>query len=525
MSTQGLHTNRALSRGVELFVNVSSASEVSFEYTLGCRAGQGTLEFTVDGRVVKLGAQCGAPPEQKNVATATVPKGRHTLRWVYTTLEALQEGAGVSLKSIKLDDDVGGVAAACTPCPPGFYSDKPTARCKACPPGQISDTPEKGGATKCKPCNEGFFNPIAGAPECRMCGEGTTSGKGATQCSCTYTHKTKDGGEVDLSNFNGIMGPIVVPEDKGQAAMGMSFTSGPQALYFSVCAVQVAGGDGSVEKQLNGQATPLGCVGTYACLTPQGDDAMKPTVPPEEYSFPPGGLETANEARNGGSVRGFSELPAFLKNYQAITSYDSSGTRWRVGGGLTMSMKMGAFCVPQTPDMTWELQGARHETYVYIVCDIDSGPGTPRLMSYDEVPENQRSLCSQHIMWMTAYGCPKCSSRSWAELSTPCLKGVKNITYRMSEECYGGVSQPVGKDNVKCVVDWRNMLSTADYVAMGTLAVGAIVCVGILFERYIMYKRLYERYSSLNMDNQEVLMSGDALNLNPRDQVRVHGSL
>lgn len=49
------------------------------------------------------------------------------------------------------------------------------------------------------------------------------------------------------------------------------------------------------------------------------------------------------------------------------------------------------------------------------------------------------------------------------------------------------------------------MLSTADYVAMGILAVSSLAAACVLFERYIMYKRLYERYSKLEEGGEFML--------------------
>ena len=57
-----------------------------------------------------------------------------------------------------------------------------------------------------------------------------------------------------------------------------------------------------------------------------------------------------------------------MKDYDAIVTYDSSGTRWRIGGGVTVVLSGGAECDRKV----------RRRTKIYMICDVLKGQGTPR---------------------------------------------------------------------------------------------------------------------------------------------------
>ena len=94
--------------------------------------------------------------------------------------------------------DRGIINGKCTVCPPGsvgrIFGGSEDNRCVPCPPGtapdpQVPPVPDCMGrfcptaAPKCKPCEDGFFNPEEGGAQCKKCPDGfATFGEGATAC-------------------------------------------------------------------------------------------------------------------------------------------------------------------------------------------------------------------------------------------------------------------------------------------------------------------------------------------------------
>mmetsp|Transcript_23510 Transcript_23510/g.56069 ORF Transcript_23510/g.56069 Transcript_23510/m.56069 type:complete len:1164 (+) Transcript_23510:103-3594(+) len=405
--------------------------------------------------------------------------------------------------------DVGG-AEECSKCKAGHFSIGPTKACEPCPVGHFSEVTDdkKPGPTNCTPCPVDTFAPVRGSPTCRPCGANSKAPKGSAQCTSEFTMPAgqghQEGETYDMSRVPSVIGPIMLP------ASEFAVPAEPEAddededededeeeppeergLYLSLNEVLVAKVSGRVASEA---AHPVQCIGTYACVAPVAEGAKAPVQPASSYAVPP---EYALESVHGkslsvGATRGFQDLPDWLSEYKALSSFDSSGVLWRAGGGVTVVFSDGGPCKGST----------KWTTHLHMVCDKTQEDSDPTYLSMcgDKECSEVDGECTRHILWETKYGCPVCSLSSFVELGTACSRGFRNVSFEYAQECFGGMALPGDQTRVRCTVNLNNMFTTADKVAMGFMGLMAVIVIGILAERALLYKRLYSQYRNMELN-------------------------
>ncbi|KAI1230844.1 hypothetical protein IHE44_0008276, partial [Lamprotornis superbus] len=340
------------------------------------------------------------------------------------------------LYSINVTNVQGGVASFCRRCAP-----QPTGSCAPCSPGSAVD-PSSG---TCQPCPPGTYlrgHPSDGTPTCHPCGPGTCSNQLRSLCYNNCSLALALPGRMLRFEFPSLgmgagvgTGPSFTPKGLPYSHHFRLSLCGHQAI---VVPPDITGARAAVSSQPISLGDHLLGVTTSSVL----DNIVSP---PE--LFPPG----------------HPDLPDIIFFFRSN-------------------------------DMTQPCSGGRATT-IRLRCDpLHLGTGTLAVPS--KCPEGTCDGCTFHFLWVTAEGCPRCSSSHHRPIVGACIGGVQKTTYVWREPrlCHGGDALPP-----QVIQACRSM----DFWLKVGISTGT--CVAILLAALAAYfwkktQKLEYKYSKLVMD-------------------------
>ncbi|KAL9824677.1 endosome/lysosome-associated apoptosis and autophagy regulator 1 isoform 3-T3 [Geothlypis trichas] len=368
------------------------------------------------------------------------------------------------LYSINVTNVQGGVASFCRRCAP-----QPTGSCAPCSPGSAVD-PSSG---TCQPCPPGTYlrgHPSDGTPTCHPCGPGTRSNQLRSLCYNNCSLAVALPGRMLHFEFPSL----------GQGAgvgTGPSFTSKglrySHHFHLSLCGHQGRKMASCADNVTAGLGGPARVVTSYVC--------QAILVPPDVT----------------GAHAAVSSQPVSLGDHLLGVTTSS------VLDGLVSPPELFPPSHPDLPDiifffrsndMTQPCSGGRATT-IRLRCDpLRVGSGTLAVPS--KCPEGTCDGCTFHFLWVTAEGCPRCSSSHHRPIVGACIGGVQKTTYVWREPrlCHGGEALPPQVIQACRSVDFWLKVG----ISTGT-------CVAVLLAALAAYfwkktQKLEYKYSKLVMD-------------------------
>ncbi|XP_039566820.1 endosome/lysosome-associated apoptosis and autophagy regulator 1 isoform X3 [Passer montanus] len=299
------------------------------------------------------------------------------------------------LYSINVTNVQGGVASFCRRCAP-----QPTGSCAPCSPGSAVD-PSSG---TCQPCPPGTYlrgHPSDGTPTCRPCGPGTRSNQLRSLCYNNCSLALALPGRMlhfefpSLGQGAGVgTGPSFTPKGLRYSHHFRLSLCGHQGRKMASCADNVTAGRGG----------PARVVTSYVC--------QAILVPPDIT----------------GARAAVSSQPVSLGDHLLGVTTSS------VLDSIVAPPELFSPSHPDLPDiifffrsndMTQPCSGGRATT-IRLRCDpLRIGTGTLAVPS--KCPEGTCDGCTFHFLWVTAEGCPRCSSSHHRPIVGACIGGVQVI--------------------------------------------------------------------------------------------------
>ncbi|KAM7032570.1 endosome/lysosome-associated apoptosis and autophagy regulator 1 isoform 4-T4 [Acridotheres tristis] len=368
------------------------------------------------------------------------------------------------LYSINVTNVQGGVASFCRRCAP-----QPTGSCAPCSPGSAVD-PSSG---TCQPCPSGTYlrsHPSDGTPTCHPCGPGTCSNQLRSLCYNNCSLALALPGRMLRFEFPSLgmgagvgTGPSFTPKGLPYSHHFRLSLCGHQGRKMASCADNVTAGRGG----------PAHVVTSYVC--------QAIVVPPDIT----------------GARAAVSSQPISLGDYLLGVTTSS------VLDNIVSPPELFPPGHPDLPDiifffrsndMTQPCSGGRATT-IRLRCDpLHLGTGTLAVPS--KCPEGTCDGCTFHFLWVTAEGCPRCSSFHHRPIVGACIGGVQKTTYVWREPrlCHGGDALPP-----QVIQACRSM----DFWLKVGISTGT--CVAVLLAALAAYfwkktQKLEYKYSKLVMD-------------------------
>ncbi|XP_058675411.1 endosome/lysosome-associated apoptosis and autophagy regulator 1 isoform X3 [Ammospiza nelsoni] len=316
------------------------------------------------------------------------------------------------LYSINVTNVQGGVASFCRRCAP-----QPTGSCAPCSPGSAVD-PSSG---TCQPCPPGTYlrgHPSDGTPTCHPCGPGTRSNQLRSLCYNNCSLALALPGRMLHFEFPSLGQGAGVGTGPGFTPKGLRYSHhfrlslcGHQGRKMASCADNVTAGLGG----------PARVVTSYVCqaiLVPSDVTGARAAVSSQPVSLGDHLLGVTTSSVLDGIVSPPELFPPSHPDLPDIIFFFRSN------------------------DMTQPCSGGRATT-IRLRCDpLRVGIGTLAVPS--KCPEGTCDGCTFHFLWVTAEGCPRCSSSHHRPIVGACIGGVQKTTYVWREPrlCHGGDGLP-----------------------------------------------------------------------------------
>ncbi|XP_038018636.1 endosome/lysosome-associated apoptosis and autophagy regulator 1 isoform X3 [Motacilla alba alba] len=297
------------------------------------------------------------------------------------------------LYSINVTNVQGGVASFCRRCAP-----QPTGSCAPCSPGSAVD-PSSG---TCQPCPPGTYlqgHPSDGTPTCHPCGPGTHSNQLRSLCYNNCSLVLALPGRMlhfefpSLGQGAGVgTGPSFTPKGLRYSHHFRLSLCGHQGRKMASCADNVTAGRGG----------PARVVTSYVCqaiLVPPDVTGAHAAVSSQPVSLGDHLLGVTTSSVLDGIVSPPEHFPPSHPDLPDIIFFFRSN------------------------DMTQPCSGGRATT-IRLRCDpLRLGTGTLAVPS--KCPEGTCDGCTFHFLWVTAEGCPRCSSSHHRAIVGACIGGVQ----------------------------------------------------------------------------------------------------
>ncbi|XP_059723918.1 endosome/lysosome-associated apoptosis and autophagy regulator 1 isoform X4 [Haemorhous mexicanus] len=368
------------------------------------------------------------------------------------------------LYSINVTNVQGGVASFCRRCAP-----QPTGSCAPCSPGSAVD-PSSG---TCQPCPPGTYlwgHPSDGTPTCHPCGPGTRSNQLRSLCYNNCSLALALPGRMLHFEFPSL----------GQGAgvgTGSSFT--PKGLryshhfHLSLCGHQGRKMASCADNVTAGLGGPARVVTSYVCqaiLVPPDVTGARAAVSSQPISLGDHLLGVTTSSVLDGIVSPPELFPPSHPDLPDIIFFFRSN------------------------DMTQPCSSGRATT-IRLRCDpLRIGTGTLAVPS--KCPEGTCDGCTFHFLWVTAEGCPRCSSSHHRPIVGACIGGVQKTTYVWQEPrlCHGGDALPPQVIQACRSVDFWLKVG----ISTGTCAAVLLAALAAYFWKKT--QKLEYKYSKLVMD-------------------------
>ncbi|NWV65884.1 K1324 protein, partial [Malurus elegans] len=368
------------------------------------------------------------------------------------------------LYSVNVTNVQGGVASFCRRCAP-----QPAGSCAPCPPGSAVDP----GLGTCQPCPPGTYlrgHPSDGTPTCHPCGPGTHSNQLRSLCYNNCSLALVLPGETLHFEFPALglgagvgTGPSFTPKGLRYSHRFRLSPCGHQGRKMASCADNVTAGRGG----------PTRVVTSYVCqaiLVPPDVTGAHAAVSSQPVSLGDRLLGVTTSSVLDGIVSPPELFPPGHPDLPDIIFFFRSN------------------------DVTQPCSGGRATT-IRLRCDpLRLGTGTLAVPS--KCPEGTCDGCTFHFLWVTAEGCPRCSSSHHRPIVSACIGGVQKTTYVWREPrlCHGGDALPPQLIQACRSVDFWLKVG----ISTGT-------CVAVLLATLAAYfwkktQKLEYKYSKLVMD-------------------------